>query len=243
MLKWCVQTIRKNSLNKNHEIIVGFDRIHAAKDMSIPVDKQKESVVRWHPRPSKELLNFLDDYNCRWYELGELGDHYRDTNACVKYCSNEWMNFMHNDIYCAKDWDLGLMACIENGTASNHDILIPNSLPDHAQPASISHQTVIDVFKNVWISDFNGIEYRFNEEFVEKFIDLYKKPGQYFKELERVYSWVCPITIKKETFIKAGMYPVKEPFPFGNDLAFDRTLTDAMRSNKIVPLDSFIWHC
>ena len=196
MLKWCVETIRKNSVNPNHEIIIGFDRVRVSKDMSKPIENQPESIIRWHAPPTKDLLDYLEGHGCKCYELGELGDHYRDTNACVKYCSNEWMNCMHNDIYCAKDWDVGLMRCIEDGTAVGHDIIIPNSLPDHAQPAGIQHLTVIDAFKHEWTSiEKANRMYLFNDDRVENFINLFKKHGQYFKELERIYSWVCPITI------------------------------------------------
>ncbi len=242
MLRWCVKTIRENSINSNHEIIIGFDRIRVMKDMSKPIETQPESIIKWHELPSKELLDFLESYGCKCYDLGELGDHYRDTNACVRYCSNEWMNFMHNDIYCAKNWDLGIMNAIENGFAQGDDIIIPNSLPDHAQPAGIAHQTVIDIFKSDFISSQEKEIHTFNSIKVEEFIRQYSKPGQYFKEFERNKSWVCPITIKKSTFVKVGMYPVKEPFPFGNDLILDRAITDIAHGNKIVPLDSFIWH-
>ena len=240
LLKWCIKYLKENSFNKNHEIIVGFDNLRL-----YDIEGEETRILNEYGPPSKELVDWLmnQGMNIKTYDLGRLGDHYRVSNACIQHCSNDWIVLTHNDIYHAKDWDLGLMEYIENGTAKEHDILCPNSLFDHAQPAGIDVELASkELTKTMIMTEEYGetIQVPIASQ-VEDFINKYKKGG-FYKERNRSLTWVCPIIIKKQTFIDVGMYPVKFTFPDANDLYLDSNLLKKYNNNRITPLSSFIYH-
>lgn len=238
MLKMCINSIKKNSVNKNHEIICVFDTVVKSSNREFKKPIYKEYIDHYSPIIQTDLLDFLKENNCVILEPKEFGDHYRMTNYGADFCTKDYIVLGHNDIYFMKDWDKGPIELIESNLIQEKNFICPNALPDHSQCGGIQHLQIIEAVKGKVYDWWKNGEYFVDEDFINSF-GRFSSSGSIF-EATRKNHWVCPLILHKNLFNKVGRYNTTYLMPHDNDLNLDIELHKI--GGCYVPNNSWIWH-
>ncbi len=236
-LKMCINSIKKNSVNKNHEIVCVFDTVVKGSNRDFLKPGYKEYIDHYSPKITLDLLNFLKDNNCVILEPKEFGDHYRMTNYGADFCNKDYIVLGHNDIYFMKDWDKGPIDLIESNIIGEKHFICPNALPDHGECGGYTHTQMINSLQNKVIVLEDNDNYVVNEDLLNSF--MRSSSGTIF-ETQRQRHWVCPLIMHKNLFNKAGRYNTTYLMPHDNDLRLDAELHKF--GGCYVPNNSWIWH-